>query len=140
MAYLTNQEARAVTCPVCAAKPGNPCINAYGSQMWLLHPPRWRAVARGRQDVNDDTLERVCDMASRLPKYFKHCSGILLRLQGDGDDPTMWHPVLDAAMGMSGAELNAGLDGVPGVKVSFLDSTETRFFNTTEHVEFACRR
>jgi hypothetical protein len=138
MAYPTNQEARAVTCPMCAAKPGNPCINTYGSKMWLLHPSRWRAVAGGRQDVNDDKLERVCDMASRLPKYFKHCSGILLRLQGDGDDPTMWHPVLDAAMGMS--ELSAGLDALLYVKVSFLDSTETRFLNTTEHVEFSCRR
>ena len=41
---------------------------------------------------------------------------------------------------MGTAELNAGVDGVPGVKVSFLDSTEARLFNTTEHVELACRR
>ena len=37
--------ARAVACPRCAAKPGNSCVNAYGSQMRLLHPCRWRAVA-----------------------------------------------------------------------------------------------
>ena len=90
--------------------------------------------------MNDDKLERVRDTAGRRHKYFKRYSGILLRLEGDGDDPTKWHPVSDAGMGMTGAELNAGLDGVPGVKVAFLDSTETRFFNTTEHVEFACRR
>jgi hypothetical protein len=35
----------AVACPRCAAKPGNPCVNAYGSQMRLLHPCRWRAAA-----------------------------------------------------------------------------------------------
>lgn len=90
--------------------------------------------------MNHDKLERVRDRAGRLHKYFRHCSRILLRLEGDGDDPTMWHPVSDAGMGITGAELSAGLDGVPGVKVSFLDSTGTRFFNTTEHVEFACRR
>lgn len=78
-------------------------------------------------------------MAGRLHKYFRHWSRIFLRLEGDGDDPTMWHPVLDAGVGMTGADPSAGLDG-HGVKVSFLDSTETRFFNTTEHVEFACRR
>ena len=90
--------------------------------------------------MNDDTLERVRDRAGRLYKYFKYCSRILLRLEGDGDDPTKWHPVSDAGIGMTGPELNAGLDGVPGVKVSFRDSTETRFFNTAEHVEFACLR
>jgi hypothetical protein len=90
--------------------------------------------------MNDDKLERVRDMAGRLHKYFRHCSRILLRLEGDGDDPTMWHPVLDAGVRMTGADPSAGLDGVHGVKVSFLDSTETRFFNITEHVEFACRR
>jgi len=35
----------AVGCPKCAAKPSNPCVNAYGSQMRLLHPCRWRAAA-----------------------------------------------------------------------------------------------
>jgi hypothetical protein len=90
--------------------------------------------------MKDDTVEHVRDTAGRLHKYFKRCTRILLRLEGDGDDPTKWHPVSDAGMGMTGAEVNAGLDGVPCVKVSFLDSTETRFFNTTERVDFACRR
>jgi hypothetical protein len=36
--------ARAVACPRCAAKPGNPCVNAFGSQMRLLHWCRWRAA------------------------------------------------------------------------------------------------
>lgn len=39
-------KARAMACPSCAAKPGDPCINANGSKMWLLHPPRW-GVAKG---------------------------------------------------------------------------------------------
>ena len=90
--------------------------------------------------MNDDKLERVSDMAGRLHKYFRHWSRIFVRLEGDGDDPTMWHPVSDAGVGMARADPSAGLDGVHGVKVSFLDSTETRFFNTTEHVEFAVRR
>jgi hypothetical protein len=89
--------------------------------------------------MNDDELERVSDMAARLPKYFRHWSRIFLRLDGDGDDPTMWRPVSHAGVGMTAADPSAGLDG-HGVKVSFLDSTETRFFNTTEHMEFACRR
>jgi hypothetical protein len=90
--------------------------------------------------MNDDKLVRVRDIAGRLNKYFKHYSRILLRVEGDGDDPTKWHPVSYAGTGMTGARLNAGLDGVPCVKVWFLDSTQTRFFNTTERVEFACRR
>jgi hypothetical protein len=90
--------------------------------------------------MNDDTLERVSDMAGRLPKYFRHWSRIFLRLEGDGDDPILWRPVSHAGVGMTEADRSAGLDGVHGVKVSFLDSTETRFFNITEHVEFAvCR-
>src|ERR1700756_3045412 len=96
-------------------------------------------IAEG-EAMNDDKLEHVRDMAGRLHKYFRHCSRILLRLEGDGDDPTMWHPVSDAGVGMMGAELSAGLDGVPGVKVSFHEATEPQFLNTTEHVEFACRR
>jgi hypothetical protein len=40
------RKATAVECPRCAAKPGNPCVNAYGNQMPLLHPCRWRAAAR----------------------------------------------------------------------------------------------
>jgi hypothetical protein len=40
------QAAQAVACPNCAAKPGNACVNAYGSRMRLLHPARWRVVAR----------------------------------------------------------------------------------------------
>jgi hypothetical protein len=90
--------------------------------------------------MNDDKLERVSDMAGRLHKYFRHWSRIFLRLEGDGDDPTLWHPVLDAGVGITGANPSVGLDGVYGVKVLFLDSTEARFFNTTQHVEFACRR
>jgi hypothetical protein len=90
--------------------------------------------------MNGDKLERVSDMAGRLPKYFRHWSRIFLRIEGDGDDPTMWHPVSDAGVGMTGADRSAGRNGAHGVKVSFLDSTETRFFNTTEHVEFAVRR
>jgi hypothetical protein len=41
------RKATAVTCPRCAAKPGSPCINSYGSQMHLLHPSRWH-TAGGR--------------------------------------------------------------------------------------------
>jgi hypothetical protein len=90
--------------------------------------------------MNDDKLERVSDMAGRLHKYFRHWSRIFLRLEGDGDDPTLWHPVSAAGVGMTGADPHAGLDGLHGVKVSFLDSTATRFFIPTEHVEFAvCR-
>jgi hypothetical protein len=37
------RKARAMACPRCAAKPGNPCVNAYGGQMSLLHRCRWRA-------------------------------------------------------------------------------------------------
>jgi len=90
--------------------------------------------------MNGDELERVSDMAARLPKYFRHWSRIFLRLEGDGDDPTLWRPVSHAGVGMTGADPSAGLDGMHGVKVSFLDSTETRFFNTTEHLEFAVLR
>jgi len=90
--------------------------------------------------VNDDKLERVSDMAGRLHKYFRHWSRIFLRLEGDGDDPNTWHPVSDAGVGTTGADPSAGLYGVHGVKVSSLDSTETQFFNITEHVEFAVRR
>jgi len=32
--------ARAMGCPRCAARPGDPCINANGTKMWMLHPPR----------------------------------------------------------------------------------------------------
>ena len=42
------QKARAVACPNCTAQPGNPCVNAYGNRMQLLHPARWR-VAAGRK-------------------------------------------------------------------------------------------
>jgi hypothetical protein len=90
--------------------------------------------------MNDDKLVRVSDMAGRLHKYFRHWSRIFLRLEDDGDDPTLWHPVLDAGVGITGGNPSVGLDGVYGVKVLFLDSTEARFFNTTQHVEFACRR
>jgi hypothetical protein len=38
-----------VACPKCAAIPGNPCTNANGSKMPLLHPSRWR-VAAGREE------------------------------------------------------------------------------------------
>jgi hypothetical protein len=38
-----------VACPKCAARPGNPCTNANGSKMPLLHPSRWR-VAAGREE------------------------------------------------------------------------------------------
>ncbi len=37
--------ATAVACPSCTARPGYPCINAYGRKMPLLHPSRWRAAA-----------------------------------------------------------------------------------------------
>ena len=43
----------AVACPRCAAKPGNPCVNAYGSQMRLLHPCRWRGGRGGRQAIEN---------------------------------------------------------------------------------------
>ena len=39
------RKARATACPRCAAEPGNPCVNAYGTRMPLLHPRRWRAAA-----------------------------------------------------------------------------------------------
>jgi hypothetical protein len=39
------RKAKAVECPRCTAKPGNPCVNEYGNQMSLLHPWRWRAAA-----------------------------------------------------------------------------------------------
>jgi hypothetical protein len=39
------RQASAMACRRCAAKPGNPCVNAYGSRMPLLHPCRWRAAA-----------------------------------------------------------------------------------------------
>jgi hypothetical protein len=42
------QEARAMACPTCAAKPGNPCVNAHGGRMRLLHPSRWRAATGGK--------------------------------------------------------------------------------------------
>src|SRR5262249_58388401 len=58
--------------------------------------------------MNNDQLERVRDTAGRLHKYFKHCSRMLLRLEGDGDDPTKWHPVSDAGMGMTGGRTRCG--------------------------------
>jgi hypothetical protein len=42
------RKATGVACPRCAAKPGNPCVNDYGSRMWLLHPGRWRAAAKAK--------------------------------------------------------------------------------------------
>jgi hypothetical protein len=51
-------EARAMVCPTCAAKPGNPCVNAHGSRMRLPHPTRWRAAARRK--ASD------CDREDRL--------------------------------------------------------------------------
>jgi len=45
-------------------------------------------------------------------------------------------PVSGARVGTTGADPSASLDGVHSVKVSLLDSTEIRFFNPTEHVEF----
>ncbi len=44
-------EARAMVCPTCAAKPGNPCVNAHGSRMRLPHPTRWRSATAGRQVI-----------------------------------------------------------------------------------------
>ncbi|MGN6334431.1 zinc finger domain-containing protein [Mycobacterium sp.] len=52
------QEAKAIVCPTCAAKPGNPCVNAHGSRMWLLHPTRWRAAA-GRKASDCDRDDRL---------------------------------------------------------------------------------
>jgi hypothetical protein len=52
------EKAKAMACPRCAAKPGDPCINANGNKMWLLHPPRWRAAA-GRKASDCDRDERL---------------------------------------------------------------------------------
>ena len=40
------EKARGMACPRCAAEPGNPCVNAHGRRMGLLHHPcRWRMAA-----------------------------------------------------------------------------------------------
>jgi hypothetical protein len=52
------EKAKAMACPRCAAKPGDPCINSNGNKMWLLHPPRWRAAA-GRKASDCDRDEIV---------------------------------------------------------------------------------
>ena len=41
--------ARAMWCPRCAARPGDPCINANGTKMWMLHPPRWSVAKEAKQ-------------------------------------------------------------------------------------------
>ncbi|MGN6337145.1 zinc finger domain-containing protein [Mycobacterium sp.] len=41
--------ARTMGCPMCAARPGEPCINANGTKMWMLHPPRWRVAKEAKR-------------------------------------------------------------------------------------------
>jgi hypothetical protein len=47
------EKAKAMACARCAAKPGDPCINALGNKMWQLHPDRWRALAERKASDRD---------------------------------------------------------------------------------------
>jgi hypothetical protein len=122
---------------------------AAGNRLALIHVPSIKSPAQasplGGRLASDlgATLEGVIlDSFRCAAKNLSHPSlkgwSMRLRLDGDSDDASTWHPV--RLIDNEGVTVDPTIPFVKGITVEFHDETPDKFFNPDDEVEFAVPR